>query len=101
MTSKRLRLFIISSVICLAAVASVLTLGSGQLLAQPQTTDQFFIGIDDGGDFQGALRDAIAKAQESAGCCDRLVTYRVIEIQGQVGGFAGVNLIRVTIVASW
>jgi len=73
----------------------------GRSSAQPQTTEQGFIGMDDRGDFQRALRDAIAKAQETAGCCDRLVTYRVMEVQGQVGGFAGVNQIRVTIMASW
>lgn len=101
MTSNRLRLFMMSSVICLAVIALVLTPGSGRLLAHPQATDRFFIGIDDGGDFQRALRDALAKAQEAAGCCDRLITYRVIEVQGQVGGFAGVNQIRITIVASW
>jgi len=101
MISKRVHILIISSLICLVAVVAIFVLAPGKLSAQSQTTQQLFIGVDDSGDLQGALRNAVAKAQEAVGCCDRLVTFRLVEVQGQVGGIAGLNQIRVTIIASW
>jgi len=60
-----------------------------------------FTGRDETGNFQRALEDAIRQAQSAVPCCDRLLTYQVVDIRGQLGGFAGLNSIEVTIQASW
>lgn len=60
-----------------------------------------FTGTDTTGSFEGAISAAVAKAATCAGCCDRLVDYRVTQITGRVGGIASLNDITVEIVASW
>ena len=62
---------------------------------------QRFTGRDDTGNFQRALEDAVRKAIEAVPCCDRLITYQVVETRGKVGGIAGFNTIEVTILATW
>ena len=101
MVNQRIGFWFISAWIGIVAIVSVVTIGSGSFLATSQTNQQIFTGINQQGDFQKALADALVKAQAAAGCCDRLVMYRVTDIQGQVGGFAGENQIKVTISASW
>jgi hypothetical protein len=101
MVSKRLGFWFVSALICVVATISIVTIGSGKLLTTSQTDQRMFTGVNQQGDFQKALADALVKAQEAAGCCDRLVAYRVTDIQGQIGGFAGENQIKVTISASW
>jgi hypothetical protein len=65
------------------------------------TVAALFTGSDETGNFQRALEDAIRKAESAVPCCDRPITYQVVNIRGQAGGFAGLNRIEVTIQASW
>jgi|GEM_PF-3725715 len=60
-----------------------------------------FTGTDSTGSFEGAIAAAVAKAATCAGCCDRIVDYRVTQITGRVGGIVPLNDITVEIVASW
>jgi hypothetical protein len=67
----------------------------------PAASVSYFTGTDNTGNFQAALEDALSQAQAAAGCCDRLITYRVVATRGQVGGFAGLNTLEVRIWARW
>ncbi|MCS6804208.1 MAG: hypothetical protein RMM98_00605 [Acidobacteriota bacterium] len=98
---RRLGFCLICAVIGVAIIASLLVGSAGSWPQAAPTEQRVFVGINQQGDFQKALNDALAKAQDAAGCCDHLVTYRVTDIQGQVGGIAGRNQITVTISASW
>jgi flavin-binding protein dodecin len=60
-----------------------------------------FTGTDSNGDFQAALEDAIAQAERWVPCCDRIMTYRVVDTTGRRGGIAGFNDISVQIIASY
>ncbi|HKQ62990.1 MAG TPA: hypothetical protein VJS92_16990 [Candidatus Polarisedimenticolaceae bacterium] len=60
-----------------------------------------FSGTDTNGQFQAALDNAIAAAQACVPCCDRIVSYRVVNTTGRVGGIAGLDEITVQIVASY
>jgi hypothetical protein len=60
-----------------------------------------YTGTSTTGSLQGALDNAIAAAEACAGCCDFLVTWRLVEVDGRRGGFAGFNDVNVTINASW
>jgi hypothetical protein len=56
-----------------------------------------FEGTSRRGSIQEALDIAVETALRAQPGADRLVTYRVREITGQRGGFAGQNLVRVSI----
>ncbi len=100
--NNRFRLLIVSGVVGVIMITiGSSALVSGRLTATSQTAQQVFTGLDGKGDFQSALRDAVAKAQQAAGCCDILVTYQVIDVQGRIGGFTGEDEIQVTILARW
>lgn len=60
-----------------------------------------YTGVNDSGQFQAALEDAIARAEACAGCCDLIVNYEVLSTTGERGGFAFRNNIFVEIRASW
>lgn len=92
---------LVCAVIGVAIIASFLVVRAGSWPPPAPAKQRTFIGINQQGDFQKALTDALIKAQDAAGCCDHLITYRVTDIQGQVGGIAGQNQITVAISASW
>ncbi len=98
-----------SSVGLIVVIVSAASLSLG--LMQPTRTHETpenasaltrFTGTDDNGDFQAAIEDALAQADayyDSQGA-DILYEYRIVRTAGQRGGFAWVNEISVTIVAT-
>ena len=58
-----------------------------------------FEGKSAKGNFQEALSNAIQGAQRSSTVADDLVSWRLLETDGQAGGIAGLQEITVTIQA--
>ena len=56
-----------------------------------------FEGTSNQGDFTEALQNAIAAAKD--GLSSTLVTWKLLEVSGQNGGFVGVNELTVSIQA--
>ena len=60
-----------------------------------------FYGKSTKGDFQEALSDAINNAMQSTGVADEHVTWKLEEVNGESGTIAGLNIVTVTIRASF
>lgn len=56
-----------------------------------------FTGKSQHGDLAEALRDALEQAQNASGVADALIKWKLKDISGQRGGFAGVNELSVAI----
>jgi hypothetical protein len=101
-SGRRSRRPFVWPLLALVALAAAGTLG-----AQPGRTQEgarpgspgprVYEGVSRRGDFQEALNDAVERALRALPGADRMVRYRVREITGERGGFAGVNVLRVTI----
>lgn len=83
-----------------ALAALLMTVAGAQIfppVLRPGTGGRAYTGTSETGDFQAALRNAIANAQRSLPGRDRLIRYRVREITGENGGIQGLNRVQVSI----
>ena len=60
-----------------------------------------FKGVSNEGNFQEALSDAVNKALQSSPVLDGIVRWTLYEVIGEQGGKRGVNMITVTIQATF